>query len=59
VSNAGAKVFNAGSIRWSWGLGKPIRAGKIQAVQPQSIEVFSRELIECGCDNLIRARLAG
>src|SRR5262249_3485401 len=22
VSNAGAKVFNAGSIRWSWGLGK-------------------------------------
>jgi N,N-dimethylformamidase beta subunit-like protein len=22
-SNAGAKVFNAGSIRWSWGLGKP------------------------------------
>jgi hypothetical protein len=25
-----------------------IRAGKIQAVQPQSIEVFSRELIECG-----------
>jgi hypothetical protein len=23
ISPAGAKVFNAGSVRWSWGLGKP------------------------------------
>jgi hypothetical protein len=23
VSPAGAQVFNAGSVRWAWGLGKP------------------------------------
>jgi hypothetical protein len=23
VSKAGAKVFNAASVRWAWGLGKP------------------------------------
>jgi hypothetical protein len=39
VSRAGAKVFNAGSIRWSWGLGKPGFA------RPK-FTVFNRRLLE-------------
>jgi hypothetical protein len=38
VSNAGAKVFNAGSIRWSWGLGKA-------EFEREAFKTFNRNLL--------------
>jgi hypothetical protein len=38
VSEAGAKVFNAGSIRWSWGLGKP-------EFEREAFKIFNRNLL--------------
>jgi hypothetical protein len=44
VSKAGAKVFNAGSIRWSWGLGKP-------EFEQQKFKVFNRNLLKYFLEN--------
>jgi hypothetical protein len=38
VSKAGAKVFNAGSIRWAWGLGKP-------GFESEQFRTFNRNLV--------------
>jgi hypothetical protein len=38
VSKAGAKVFNAGSIRWAWGLGKP-------GFEQEKFKAFNRNLL--------------
>jgi hypothetical protein len=39
VSTTGAKVFNAGSIRWSWGLGKP-------EFEQEKFKVLNRNLLQ-------------
>lgn len=44
VSNAGAKVFNAGSIRWSWGLGKA-------DFERDAFKTFNRNLLLHFLDN--------
>ena len=44
VSKAGAKVFNAGSIRWSWGLGKP-------EFEREAFKTFNRNLLLHFLDN--------
>lgn len=38
VSKAGAKVFNAGSVRWAWGLGKP-------GFESENFRTFNRNLV--------------